>query len=325
MREHAKHLCLLVFVALLGFCWQARGSAASDAETHGPKIDKAKLETYLRYIEGYTEGVRLAIDDPTPSVYKGFSRVVVHVSMGTQKVGDRLYYVTPDGERFVSGTVWQLGENPWADTLALLPQDGPAFGPANAKVTMVVFSDFECPYCREFAKTLRDNIPKQYPTDVRVVFEDFPIESIHPWSIAAAEAAHCVGDVDASAFWAFHDWIFEHQGEVDGWYKQGQEPKNLRDETLAIGTEHKLDPAKVGACIDTHATRKEIEESLRAGRVLQIDKTPTIFLNGRMIPGAVSAKTLDAVIDLERNRPVGITGPAATKCCEVTAPTIFKK
>lgn len=290
-----------------------------------PKINKPKLETYLRYIEGYTAGVKLSIDDPTPSAYKGVSRVIVHLSMGAQKLGDRLYYVTADGDRFISGTVWELNENPFLDILERLPTDGPSFGPANAKVTVVVFSDFECPYCRDFAKTVRDNIPKNYPTDVRVIFEDYPIDSIHPWARTASEAAHCLADQSAAAFWAFHDWDFEHQGEIDNWFKHPETAKNLRDQTLAIARQQNLDAAKVATCIDTHATAKQVEESLRSGRALQVQQTPTLFINGRMIPGAVAWKTLDAVIQLELNRPKEIEGPPAAKCCEVTVPTIFKK
>ena len=299
---------------------------APAADASAPRIDKTKLEVYLRYIEGYTPQVKLAIDDPAPSAYKDFFRVLVHLSMGEQKVGDRFYYVSSDGQHFFSGTLWDLTENPFLDTLARLPSDGPSFGPPTAKVTIVVFSDFECPYCRAFAKTVRDSIPKKYPADVRVVFENFPIESIHPWARAAAEAAHCLADQKNDAFWAFHDWIFEHQQEVNDAYQKQKAGFGayLKSKTLEIGNAQNLDAAKLGSCIDTHATAKRIEETIRAGRALQVQQTPTSFLNGRMIPGAAPWASLDAVIQLEMNRPKEIAGPGQEKCCEVTAPTVFK-
>ena len=292
-----------------------------------PKIDKAKLGTYLRYIEAYTPEVKLEIDNPTPSAYKGFLRVLVHLSMGEQKLGDRLYYVTPDGERFVSGSVWDLKENPFLETLERLPSGGPSFGPENANVTIVAFSDFQCPYCREFAKTVRDNLAKKYPDTVRFVFEDFPLDSIHPWARVAAEAAHCLGDLKPAAFWAFHDWIFEHQGEVNDSFEHQKANfgKYLRGKTLAIAKEQGMDEAKVGACIDTHETAKQVEESLKTGRILQVQQTPTFFINGRTVPGSVDWKTLDAVIQIELNRPKEIPGTARAGCCEVTIPTIVKK
>jgi protein-disulfide isomerase len=297
-------------------------------EAAAPEIDKAKLETYIRYVEAYTPQVKLDIDNPTSSPYKGFWRVVVHLSMGEQKLGDRLYYVTADGERFVGGSVWDLKENPYLDTLEHLPSNGASFGPENAKVTIVAFSDFQCPYCRSFAKTVRDNLPKKYPDTVRFVFEDFPINSIHPWARAAAEAAHCVGNLKPTAFWVFHDWIFEHQGEVNDAFER-QKPAfgaYLQDKTLAIAKEQGLDEAKVRTCIDKHEPAEEVEQSLTAGRTVQIQQTPTFFINGRMVAGSVDWKTLDAVIQIELNRPKDIPSLGrATPCCEVTVPTIFKK
>lgn len=308
----------LAAVALAASAFWSGGNAAT------PKIDKAKLEIYLRYIEAYTAEVKMVIDDPTPSAFAGISRVVVHLSLGTQRVGDRMYYVTSD-EQFISGSVWNLNENPFLDTLARLPATGPSFGPANAKVTIVAFSDFECPYCRDLAKTVRENLPKKYPDTVRFVFQDFPVDSIHPWARAASEAAHCVGDSKTAAFWAFHDWIFDHQPEVNDVYSHQKETfaTYLRTKALEIAKAQGEDTAKVGSCIDTHATAQEVEASLQAGRALQIEKTPTLFINGRLIPGAFPWNTLDQVIQIELNRPKEIPGPAPAG--EVSAPAGLKK
>ncbi len=263
-----------------------------------------------------TPDVKFTIDDPTPSAYSGYFRVLVHLSHGPSRL-DRVYYVTADGQHFISGSVWDLNDNPFLDTLEHLPTSGPSFGPSSAKVTIVVFSDFECPYCRELAHTIRSNIGEKYPNDVRVVFEDFPIDAIHKWARAAAEASHCIGDQKPAAFWAFHDWMFEHQQEVN--------ETNLRDKALAIAKEQNLDLAKVSACIDTHATAQEVRQSQQEGEALQIQQTPTLFVNGRMLSGAVDWKTLDAVIQMELKRPKDIPAPSAAKCCEVTMPTVTKK
>lgn len=286
------------------------------AEAEPPKLDKPHLEAYLRYAEGFAPAVKFVIDDPTPSPFKGYYRVLVHLSTAQSKL-DRVYYVTPDGRDFINGSIWNLNDNPFQDTLQHLPTSGPAFGAANAKVTLVVFSDFECPYCRAFAKTIRDNLPQKYPADVRVVFEDFPIQSIHPWAFAAAEAAHCIAAQKQEAFWTFHDWIFQHQQEVN--------PGNLRDKAAAFSTEQSLDPGKVLSCLDTHATAAEVNESIKAGEMLQIQQTPTTFANGRQMSGAVEWKTLDDVIQMELNRPSAVPPPSTEKCCATTIPTVFKK
>lgn len=285
---------------------------SSGADLAQPKIDKTKLEAFIRYTEGYTPAVKIVVDDPTPSPFAGFSRIVVHLSMGEERRTEKVYFVSFDGKQFVNGTLWNLNESPYLDTLLHLPLDGPSFGPANAKVTMVVFSDFQCPYCREFARTMREEVPKKYPNDVRVIFKDFPIAIIHKWAFAAAEASHCVGDGNPGAFWAFHDWIFEHQGEVN--------EANLREKVVEFAkTQGGLDAAQVGACLDSHAKAGEVRESLKAGEALGIQQTPTSFLNGRMLSGALPWKNLDPVLQLELNRPKEVPGPPSVKSSEMKA------
>ena len=169
-------------------------------------------------------------------------------------------------------------------------------------MTLVVFSDFQCPFCREFAKTIREQIPKKYPNDVRIEFQDFPIASIHKWALPAAEAAHCVGAGNSEAFWAFHDWLFEHQEEVN--------PTNVKEKAVAFGKTQGLDEAKLGACIDSHSGAAEVKEGLQAGQELGVQQTPTSFINGRMISGALKTNDLDAIIQLELKRPAQIPGPS---------------
>jgi protein-disulfide isomerase len=288
--------------AVLGIASLAHATEAADTAT--ASIDKNRLESFIRYTEGYTAVVKMTIDDPTPSAFKGFNRVVVHLSLGPQAI-DKVYFATPDGQQFLNGSLWNLSQSPWLDTLLHLPTNGPSFGPANAKITMVVFSDFQCPYCRSFAKTIREDLPKKYGGDVRVIFQDFPIAAIHKWAIAGAEASHCVGDGNPEAFWAFHDWIFDHQGEIS--------ESNIREKTVEFAKTQKLDTAKVSACLDSHATGEEVKESLRAGTGLGIQQTPTFFINGRIVSGAVPWKNLDAIVQLELNRSREIPGPDSVK------------
>ena len=284
-------------------------------EALAPKIDKQKLETYVRYAEGFSPEVKISIDDPAPSPFTGYYRVLVHLTAGAHQL-DRLYYATQDGQELINGSIWKLNESPFVDTLEHLSSEGPSFGPPNARVTIVVFSDFECPYCRALAKTLRDKIPQKYPTDVRVVFKDFPIDSIHKWARAASEAAHCLASQKPGAFWAFHDWIFEHQQEVN--------ETNLRDHALAFTKQQNLDVVAVSSCMANHVTAQEVSRSQQSGAALQILQTPTIFVNGRTISGAIPWQTLDNVIKIELNRPKEIIAGSAEKCCEVGIPTLAK-
>jgi protein-disulfide isomerase len=288
----------------------------SGAEPAPPKIDKARWETFLRYAEGYAPAVKFDIGDPTPSSIPGYFQVVVHLSNGDSKL-DRNYYVAADGNSIVNGTLWDLRQAPFADNLKKLPTDGDSFGPADAPVSIVLFSDFQCPFCSELAKTLRTELPKKYGAKVRVIFKDFPLTTRHPWARAAAESAHCLGDQKPLAFWAFHDWIFEHQNEVN--------PANLREKTLAIAKQQSLDEAKVASCLDNHSSAAEIDKSIALARELQVQQTPTFFVNGRTETGALPWDRLSSLLDFELNRPKEFAAPAAEKCCEVVIPKVGQK
>jgi protein-disulfide isomerase len=286
------------------------------AEPAPPKIDKAKWETFLRYAEGYAPAVKFDISDPSPSSVPGYFQVVVHLSNGESRL-DRNYYVAADGNSIVNGTLWDLRQAPFADNLKKLPTAGYSFGPPDAPINIVLFSDFQCPYCSELAKTMRTELPKKYGDKVHVIFEDFPLTSRHPWARAAAESARCIGEQKPLAFWAFHDWIFDHQAEVN--------VGNLREKTLAIARQQSLDEAKLAACLDTHAPAKEIDKSIELARELQVQQTPTFFVNGRTETGALPWDRLSALIDFELNRPKEFSGPVAEKCCEVVIPKVGQK
>jgi protein-disulfide isomerase len=286
------------------------------AEPAAPKIDKAKWETFLRYAEGYTASVKFNIDDPKPTSIPGYFEVVVHLSNGDSKL-DRSYYVGSDGQSILNGTLWDLRQAPFAENLKKLPTSGYSFGPEDAPVRIVVFSDFQCPYCSELAKTMRSELPKKYGDKVHVIFEDFPLTTRHPWARAASESAHCLGEQKADGFWAFHDWIFAHQQEVS--------LSNLREKTLAFAKEQKLDEGKVASCLDNHTPGVEIDKSIELARSLQVAQTPTFFVNGRMETGALPWDRLSALIDFELNRPKEFAAGGAEKCCEVVIPKVVQK
>jgi protein-disulfide isomerase len=296
--------------------------AAFPAPTNSvPKLDKTKFVEYIRYAEGFPPEVQATVDDPTPSPFRGLFSVTVHFSAGAQKL-DKIYYVSADGEQIINGPVWDMKDNPFRDTLEHLPTDGPSFGPASAKVTIIVFSDFECPYCRELAKTIRDNVPAKYPTDVRVVFKDFPLDAIHHWARPAAEASHCIASQKPAAFWAFHDYMFEHQEEIGNQLKT--DPRAVRAKALEIAKRQNLDAARLSACMDSHATAEEVDKNQKAGQRLQVRQTPTLFVNGRLVSGALQWPALDSVIKMELNRPKNIAMAKTDKCCEVTLPVVGK-
>jgi protein-disulfide isomerase len=148
------------------------------------------------------------------------------------------------------------------------------------------------------------------------VFKDFPLDSIHPWARRAALAGQCIAVQNPSAFWSFHDWMYEHQGEVN--------PGNLNDKVLEFAKTQSLDAAKLTACESSPETAGRVNETVSEGQQLGITQTPTLFVNGRMIPGVLTPDQMNMLIDLE----LGHQKEASTTdgaCCQVAIPSVAKK
>jgi len=156
-------------------------------------------------------------------------------------------------------------------------------GPANAKVTLIEYSDFECPYCLRHYDTTKQ-IMQAYPNDVRVVYRHFPL-SFHANAQKAAEAAECAGA--QGKFWEMHDKIYEaNRAEkmgVDAWK---QAAKDL-----------KLDSAKFDKCLDSGETAKRIASDQEEGSGAGVAGTPATFVNGEMVEGALPFDSFKSKID----------------------------
>ena len=165
-------------------------------------------------------------------------------------------------------------------------------GTSGAPVAIVEFSDFECPYCKEEAKLLHDNLLPTYPTQVKLYFKEFPLEGLHPWAKRAAMAASCVQRQGVDAFWAYHDWIFAPPGP-----DHRRQPARSGD---GLGEGTKPDRRhETGAVHGQQATEAEVDKTMAQGRDLAINSTPTMFVNGRRIERALDWPSLKSIIDFE--------------------------
>jgi len=160
---------------------------------------------------------------------------------------------------------------------------GPAMGPADAKVTIVEFSDFQCPFCSR-AKEVVDKVMADYKGKVRLVFRDYPLP-FHDKATKAAEAGQCANE--QKKFWEMHDYMFANQ---DG----------LAVEQLKAGAKSKgLDAKQFDACLDSGKFASNVQEDLKAGQALGVEGTPHFFINGRVLSGAQPYEKFKEVIDSE--------------------------
>jgi protein-disulfide isomerase len=173
--------------------------------------------------------------------------------------------------------------------VALAPTD-PSLGPAAAAVTIVEFSDFQCPFCQQVAPTLK-RVRETYGDQVRIVWKDFPLTQIHPQAFKAGEAAHCAAEQDK--FWEYHDRLFANQ--------QALQPGDLKTYAADLG----LDTAAFNECVDGSRYGNRVSEGVAQGSRLGVNSTPTVYINGRILAGAHPYETFAAIIDEELSRTGG--------------------
>lgn len=265
----------------------------------GQKFDKARFESTLRYYDFLPADVDIKIADPKPSKdLPGFSEIDVKL-MYNGESRDQSYYLSSDGQVVIPGApgsvaAFNINGDPFKLNLdKLSAANSPSFGPANAPVTIFEFGDFECPSCRAEAPVLRTLLPMFEGDKVRVVFKNFPLESLHPWARAAAGAASCVYRQNADAFWKVYDWFYETQDEIT--------PSNLNDKVLGWAGKNGIDSVQLGRCIDAKASDADVANNIAEGRALNVNGTPTLFVNGRKING-VEWQALQQIIDMALER-----------------------
>ncbi len=166
--------------------------------------------------------------------------------------------------------------------IEILPED-PSRGPEDAAVVMVEFSDFQCPYCQRVTNTLAD-LMERYDGQIRFVYKDYPLPS-HPEAFKAAEAGNCAHE--QGKFWEFHDKLFASQGSLD-----------VGSLKMYAG-ELELDSDSFSHCLDDGRYSERVQQDLRIGQQYGVSSTPTVFINGRAVTGAVSIETFDTIIQEE--------------------------
>ena len=154
-------------------------------------------------------------------------------------------------------------------------------GPENAKITLVEFSDFQCPYCRVAAPQLHELL-KHYPTQVRLIFKEFPLDthSQAAFAAAAAEAAHKQGK-----FWEMHDALFADHSDIN------------KATVMELAKKFSLDPKKFAADLESRETNNLVVQDIADGTAAGVEGTPTLFIDGQRFNGQISVDSLKPVLD----------------------------
>jgi protein-disulfide isomerase len=277
-----RHLISLVVLLLL-----AAGAIAQQKPGESSTLpSEATVNSFLKATFGYDPTLTWKITSVKPSEAAGLAEVEVLLS-GSQGTQSQKFYVTPDNKHVVIGDILPFGAHPFADDQKVLEKgvNGPSRGPANAPVTLVEFSDLQCPHCKE----AQPNIEKLLAEDknVRVVFQSFPLP-MHDWAMKGALYADCVAHASNDAFWKFIDGIFAAQSDITA-SNADEKLTGLADASGAKG-------AEIAACAAKPETTTRVEQSENLGKKLEVNSTPTFFINGRRVPG-VPYETLQKLVD----------------------------
>jgi protein-disulfide isomerase len=202
-----------------------------------------------------------------------------------------------------------LTKDPYADIMKRIDTAGrPTRGNKLAKVVVVNYDDFECPFCSRMHSTLFPEIFKEYGDRVLFVYKDYPLEEIHPWSVHAAVNANCLASQSTDAFWDYADYLHGNAPSVNT--VKGLEAQTAELDRLAVinGQRHNLDANKLQACIkqqDDKGVRASMDEAEGVG----VNATPTMFVNGEKLDGAVPASDIRIALD-RALREAGVAEPA---------------
>jgi protein-disulfide isomerase len=301
---------LIVGAALL-LC---AGTAVAAEVAARSALDKPTLESYVRYLLMWGPQITVSVSDPRPSEVPGLQEVTLRGTAGAASA-EMVLQVSEDGRKIVQGNIFDIARNPFQNDLdRISTYMQPSMGPSGAPVTMVVFTDFQCAYCRLEAEMLRRQLPQALPDQVRLYYKDFPLESIHPVSKELAIAGRCVYNQSGDAFWAYHDWAFSQQQAIT--------EENLRSKLLEFAEQQgNLDTLKLGRCFDERQTEKDVDASVAEARALNLNATPTLFVNGRKFEGQVPWENLQQIIQFELENGDLLGADEEEDCCTVELPT----
>ena len=277
MKKLLRAAILIAFVALIpSVCAQQTNSSSGNSAAALSQTQKS-IEAYLRNLYAFGPDVQVTVGAPKESGVEGLLEITINVVIGENKEAAK-FYISKDGRYLFRGELSDMTKDPLAEARTKIQMnDAPSLGDAKAPVTLVEYSDFECPVCRNLHDALRGMLPT-YAGKIRVVFKDFPIEQIHPWARTAAIAGRCAYQQDPKAFWKMYDLIYDNQeliSAANAWTK-------MTDYAGQTG----LNADTFKSCMASPAAGEAVNASRANGQLLEVGSTPTIFVNGRRIVGA---------------------------------------
>ncbi len=265
------------------------------AQSVSPDTEK-KIERHVRSFYNLPPDVQVTLGKVGPSEFPNYDSLKVTLSNAERKQ-EVDFLLSKDGNQLIRVTKIDLTKDPYAELMSKIDTKGrPTRGNKDAKVIAVNYDDFQCPYCSRMHETLFPAIFKEYGDRVLFVYKDFPLVEIHPWAVHAAVNANCLAAQNNDAYWDYADYLHANRKEVDS--AQGPDGRTALLDKLAMdqGQKHKVDTSKLQACIKAQKD-DAVRASMHEAEGLGVSATPTLFVNGQKVDGAMPIAELREVFN----------------------------
>jgi protein-disulfide isomerase len=247
------------------------------------------VNAFMQQTFGYDSTITWKVSSIKPSIAEGLAEVTVIIT-NAQGQSVTVFYVTADGTHAVAGDIMPFGAKPYAPASEKLQKgiNGTSRGPEKAPVTIVEFSDLQCPHCKE-AQPVIDKLLASEP-NARFVFQQFPLP-MHNWAAKAAAYADCIGRSSTNAFWKFVQGTYDEQANIT--------ESNADERLTVIVDKSGAKGSDIAVCAAKSDTKARIDKSIALGQSVGVTGTPTVFINGRRIGNVtqVPESVLKGIVD----------------------------
>ena len=264
--------------------------SAAASKTVLPSEDT--VNSFLFQMFGYDATISWKVGDIRPSEIEGLAEVNVVINNSQGSNANRLL-VSADGKHAVSGEVLPFGAKPFEDARVKLEKgvNGASRGPEKAAVTIVEFSDMQCPHCAKAAPGIEQLLAQE--PDAHFVFQNFPLP-MHNWAEKASDYVDCVGRASKDGVWKFIEKTFADQTNIT----ESNVDEKLKVNATAAGA----NAEEIAACAAKPETKSRIEASIALGKAVGVNGTPMLFINGRLVSGGAPVEVLKKIVDFEASQ-----------------------
>jgi len=271
-----------------------RAKAATGNQKNLPPDLAWRVEVLFRSKATLPAGAEVHVGPRMPSKISGYDQVsITYTSSGTTSAPIP-FLLSRDGKSLVQFNQFDISADP--RTMVSESNRPARGGPESAPVSIVVFDDLECPFCARLNATLFPAVLDRYKNQVRIVYLDFPSPG-HPWALRATVDVSCLATQSTNGYWNAVDTIHARAAELGGTERSLAKVNDSLDEIVRqSGAQQHVDATVLNACIQKQDTAS-VEHSREQGLGLQVQVTPTFFINGARIEGAVPIDFIFHMID----------------------------